>query len=1055
MPIYRPFITLFRRLLPGILEEGEAVVPRIKMGRPIPSAKPTTPPPPVAELPPVKQLIKPPQVQPSEVPEELVTRPQQAAPGKEWHSYLEEQNFIPAEILPEEGLVYRHLEFPEAKLTIKMGEPVNDKAFLDSKIAEALKDFYAVEPLPQLGAPLPELPKRLTPPSAARPLREMSMEELSQIPPMAELQQSSIKEIQKSLRQLAQASPEVISKYKEVYKKVPPEYFLRRELRRLGLLEEGPATKTAVKQALGELDPKIREQLGKMAGRASRTFAFQKTRDWNEQVIMPLKQLVDEYAREAPPRGMLPGFFSRILPARMVMEAHPVTAGIFRTVSDINSWAHSRLVQEKTTIRKVLDRLKVDPKKDLEVFTHYMNNRTVLTPEQLAAIPKHIQMAGDRIAASLARIGKDAKLGDPAIGFIKDYWPRTWVVARRNLENELAALNSQLEDAHLMQMLDPRARSALTERAKEIQEKIKRLTETGTKLDAVRGQALAKGGYYGHLSESRTLKQLMPDLNFYIPKYNNILHVMDDYIEGAYRKAFLDRALPVMRQGAHFLSIAGGKGTPSGADLTSLRNYFLEWANGIRGVSSFAEKSYIAQGISNLSGGKLSPYEARRAFEIGVEAVMAMQYLLKIGISWIRFPIVNLSQNTLTFALAGPKAYFAGLKDALKALARDNWAEARHAGVLVEDFRPLAEANLEGLAKLGSRVGDVIHYAKKLGFLPQMSENFNRAVAYHVGKRVAEMNPTLAKQLAPTANFGTRKGIYQVAREMVSRTQWEYTPIQMPIITRSPMGRLLWQFRSYSSFYIQYLNDLRKMGRYKELATALGMQAALVGTGLLPFNLWERIREHAMRHWGVDLPELRPIKAASEAFLPGRPLTLEQSFEPWNPPGTVEQLLGPTIGPMVGGMFAMSGSEEQRKKFLEKLPERISPPVARFLKGTLDPEARTEPSKLYPEGRPLGKRPLMEKLHLGASTEQIYNEIQNRMKDVQIALRKKAISPERAAKKMQELREKARKAGITPTMIAQMAKDAKARASVLYYREIGKERAKLLKERISPPVFSP
>jgi hypothetical protein len=1073
MPIFEPLIRLSRRTLPFLQEAGEAVVPRVKAGQaikpPIETAigraaqlgEEAAPPPP-------RQVIRgstlveapPPEAPAAELPEILPSKDQI------W-DYLSNKGFrIELGGTPEE-LVARHVGNSDFAFSLKPGDPVIQRRFLDTKIQEAAR--AAIEAAPQTPlSPLHEMPPTReaipepgrtlprAPVSAATETGEAKLRAAVQIPHYSELSERMPKraEMNARLAQLAKEDPAAYTKYKQMRRQVPPSVFFQQRAIDQGVLPPDPTTltKAEIRAKLKELSPGEIRLYARSAGRASRLHALEQAELFSDKVLSPLREMAKAGTVETV-KGRLPGAFNRVLASRHVMERHPITAAAHRAAVLLGRDHRRKVYVAKNQLHSILKRYRIDDRADLEPLSHYLSNYGDLDDIQRAAIPPNIRRAAEEIFKLNAKIYVDVKSVDPAVGYIRDYFPRMWVKREAvDLRERLKGLEEQLEEIQTMRISSPAHAEDLRRAASEIQSRINKLEAAGTKMDAIRLRELARGGSFGNLTERRVLKEVLPEESTLVPKHDSITGLLEDYIEGAYRKRYFDQLLPMVKDSL--------KNIPQTAELASLRNYTWDWINAQRGMLGVGERSYLAQSISNLSGGRISPEKARTAYETAIDGITTLQYLLKIGTSWIRFPLVNASQNILTYSLAGPRAYFNGVADALQALQKNSWREARYAGAITPEFTPLAEISFQEMLKRHGTMKGVFSVLERAGWAPKFSEDMNRAFAYHVGIRMAKEGHPLVKILGYGEGPLRGKNLMNFALDIVDRTQWAYNVEQMPLITRTPMGKLAFQFRSYSSFYLNYLNDLWKNKLYTELGTSLLLQAALTGAGVLPLGseLWEAIRNHAMTSWGVDLPRLRPIESLSRAIFRGPGISMEKSIEPWNPPGTVEQLFGPTLGPIIGGGMAAYRGGEDWQQWRERFPERLAPPLTRLLRpaaraiqGEPPMEARTDPSKKFPMGRKIGERSIPEMLYLGKTLEQWKHEIQTDMEHVYLAQKNRSMRGASIGRKLRELTETAKTVGMAPGMIKQMKQAARARATKEYYRDIGEERAERFKRALTPP----
>jgi len=459
----------------------------------------------------------------------------------------------------------------------------------------------------------------------------------------------------------------------------------------------------------------------------------------------------------------------------------------------------------------------------------------------------------------------------------------------------------------------------------ELKKSLDKYTNLDTSLNAVRFKQNPKGGYFGPLSEQRQTQQMWG----YRKDYKDVMH---EYVDGAVRKLFLDRYMPIANELV--------RAEPN----TALRQYAFDYVTAQRGALASKSRVFFNESLAQLFPNPESGY---RNIAKGVDFATRFQYLSKIGLSWFRFPFVNATQPLLTtYPMVGGKNLFlAYAKDILNPAV---WKEAKDVGVIFE--MQLRKGLVEALGRT-PKLGKI---QRALTFPASISEELNRVVSYAAGKRQA-------------FEMGLKgQDVIDHAIKLVNRTQFLYSKAGMPLImSKSPIGRLLFQFRTFTSNYINFLTQLWREGKHTEFAKALGSLGALSGTAALPFGLWEGTRKGLLRNAGIDIGEFNPIESLTERMGFSAPLNLGQSFEPFNIPSEATQMFGPSIGPILKLIFDWQRRPEEMKEHWQRFGESLGgPPMVRAVRGIVAPEVRTEPTQTYPKGRVIGARSLAETMYL-------------------------------------------------------------------------------------------
>jgi len=635
----------------------------------------------------------------------------------------------------------------------------------------------------------------------------------------------------------------------------------------------------------------------------------------------------------------------------------------------------------------------------LELPTHL---KRLPTAQELALYPTDIKQAVmEHLRDVHDPIWEIAKKADPKIGYIAGHFTHFPAKAIKNstemelkrVEKFLAEVADTPENAHI--------RAGFQVEKDALFRKLQKDAHIDDTMNALRYQRLPTGGYFGPLSEHRAA----PNLDY----LKNYREVEENYIEGAMRKIFLDRymkkAIPLVESEPN----------------TALRQYAFDYVTAQRGALASKRRIFLNESLSKLFPDSEGGY---RNIAGAVDWVTRFQYLTKIGLSWFRFPFVNATQPLLTtYPMVGGKNLLMGYHDAL--MNPQIWKEARDVGVIFE-------ANLrKGITEVLGRGTKLTAVERGLSWPAKISEELNRVVTYAAGKRQA-----LQMGLDPRKTV--EHGI-----NLVNRTQFLYHKSALPLImSQSPAGRLIFQFRTFTANYVNFLTQLIREKQWPQFAKAIGSLSVLAGTSALPFGAWEGVRKLLLRKAGVDIGDFNPIESGTEALGISPPVNFGASLEPFNIPNEVSQIFGPTAGPVIQFLIRLQQKPEEAGESFRMLYEGISPPVTRLLKGAFQREVRTKPTMTIPQGRVIGERGLTEMMFMRPPLEATRRKYIELMANAMVGNRPDLVK---------QFEEKARKMGIK--MGDEERRQAKARASRL--KGVEESGPPKLKELTPAPVRRP
>ena len=556
----------------------------------------------------------------------------------------------------------------------------------------------------------------------------------------------------------------------------------------------------------------------------------------------------------------------------------------------------------------------------------YYQKRLPTQAEVTSTPPELVQATIEHLRRVTDPIHKLAKEGRPELGYVPGYFTHFPVKNYRNfLDDEINRMSKVLGDVGKD---DPNFFN-YKNHINELKKTLAKVSHADDSLNALRFKQLPKGGRFGPLDEARVAKETWG----YRRDYQDLMH---DYIDGATRKIFLDRYMPVAKDLI--------KAEPNNA----LRQYAFDYVMAQRGALASKSRLYLNDALAQLFPNPESGYSN---IAKGVDVATRFQYMSKIGLSWFRFPFVNATQPLLTtYPMVGGKNFLlAYTKDITNPKI---WEEARKVGVVFE-------ASLrKGLVEALGRTPKLSWVERKLSWPAQISEEFNRVVTYAAGKRQAVEKGLKGDE------------IVKHAIGLVNRTQFLYQREALPLImSHSPAGRLLFQFRTFTMNYVNFLTQLVRNKQWPELGKALGALGTLSGTAAVPFGAWDMVRKGLLRNAGIDIGEINPAEFVTEKLGFSPPIDLGMSLEPFNIPWELSQVLGPSVGPVVKLFFDWQREPERGVEHLKRFGEQyFGPPAVRLGKGIIK-EARMEPTQTYPQGRVIGERPIVETLYLRPALE--------------------------------------------------------------------------------------
>lgn len=460
----------------------------------------------------------------------------------------------------------------------------------------------------------------------------------------------------------------------------------------------------------------------------------------------------------------------------------------------------------------------------------------------------------------------------------------------------------------------------------------------------------------------------------------DFLRVADTYIKGSFDSSFKDRLSLLHKDSAKmFLEEARNAPEYLQPKYQQLLDYFYKYEQSVTGK---VERQRNAQWKSFFEDHNIPGLKGleRPASQI-TDYILRSQYMLKLGTSVVRFPLMNLTEPLLkTLPAVGVVNFGKGLTKALT-LDKTNMRLAQQLGIYESVDRKVSETLMGNFSK----------FEKVIATSQRYSEKWNRWLTFNCA-------------LEEAGSMGLKgKEKLMAARRNTNTYMTGYEKYMLPISMQNPgLDKTMLQFRSWSSGYVNFLDQMRQRSP-KKFAQSLGALAVLAGTGAIPW--YNNIRSEALRV-GIDLPEVNIIHEISKKIAPNsRGIDISGSLDPFNLPQKTSWLLGPTWGAFAEAILPAEGK-------LERIAEGISPPMTRMVKYFADKKVFTDADK----ARYLGERDLIEGLFLSPTLESRRYEI---LSEMEAALQGKRYDI------LQNLREEAKKEGIQLDLVSPSGKSGK------------------------------
>ena len=346
----------------------------------------------------------------------------------------------------------------------------------------------------------------------------------------------------------------------------------------------------------------------------------------------------------------------------------------------------------------------------------------------------------------------------------------------------------------------------------------------------------------------------------------------------------------------------------------SMRKLLQSYTERVLGYPSVIDE-FVAQTLAmgiNFMGktvGYKTEYNAEDLNHMA-HTLINLTYMSTMGLR--PMPVLkNLTQSLNTVCELGPTWTMSGMVDFLF----KGWKEADEAGVLME-YAPELYREYEEENSF-DRLRDVM----LIGF--QTADKINRSVAYYAGLNKFDAfskifkNPQKLKKWLLSHHLDETKRIevmdavnkndmararHLFAEEIVAKTQYLYNKYDSPLITRTALGKMYFQFASWPENYFELLVDWY---RNKNYAAFLRAAIAAISLGC--------IAKQADKKW---------LKKFIYSMSPGAPLPLTQ----WK---LHRYAIPPSTGPLenllyiVGDLHALMNMQNEPEKFKKQIGKDV------------------------------------------------------------------------------------------------------------------------------------
>ena len=715
------------------------------------------------------------------------------------------------------------------------------------------------------------------------------------------------------------------------------------------------------------------------AGQSLYDMTIKSRRFWRDQLVKK-KALVTNITKSLSPeeREVLPTLIDYANE-----QVQPMANQIYKASGEISD------IMDKTLQQRVLD---------------------VIDSFRGKASDNVIKAAKEHVTKVARPIWTTAKRFDPDIGQQYGYFTHFPLESElRTLQNEVKMLTKQLlgTTGDVAEQLTKSIKNLNTQIAHLEKVRVSRIEGLNDTLAALRYKMLPNGKYFGPMNEARALHGRFG----YDTDYSN---VMNRYLEGAYRKIFLDRYMP------------RAKALVDRIEDPALRQYAYNHIMSQRGTLGTESRLFTSKALEELG---LSAHQD--AYTQGVNFATRLQYLTKIGLSWIRFPFVNLTQIGFTWAAVGEKAFAKGMAR-ISTHPHEIYRIARR-------FNVISESEIRGaLAEFESAIGKMKGAASVVEHIlispARWSEQTNRLNTLAIGLEWAKEQGI--------------KGLHnqiKVALKLIGDTQWIYHGEALPHILQKPTGKLIFQFRSFAANAVNFMTKALRNENYGTFARSLGLLTVLAGSSMLPFKLYDSVRRGVLRNTGRDIGEFSPLTLGTERLghmvgLENMGVELGSSFEWLNVPSRLSQLFGPTLAPIAEELPTLTRPEEIPERARRQL-ESFAPPVTRALQsGEVFSKA----------GRYIGRRRPLEKFFLQRPLESVRSEYITLMANA-MSYQIGAVTSEGKARgqaQVKRLLEEAQRKGLTMDKydLAEVKRQAREMTGV--YEEKGRRKEEATRRRL-------
>lgn len=565
-------------------------------------------------------------------------------------------------------------------------------------------------------------------------------------------------------------------------------------------------------------------------------------------------------------------------------------------------------------------------------------------PRANNAYDKTVVRAGREIREIMDDLYRLNKERDPSVLYLADHFPHRATIQERmrladELRWELEWLNLPLEDA---------LKTPESELPKQVAELMKGYRYLDELFDAIE-EARSIGGptkYMASLNEHR---------HGALTEWRWDFKVLEDYIRQATHKAYIDTLMPFAKKWYDLIppTIPGRVPNLIAANEAV---YVRRYLKAIRG-SLGAEAAQVwdncinqtTENILKITRAKPGSAAERKIIEAGefvrdnlTSFAMEVNFLIKLGLNFFRYPIVNTLSLLPTVAVYTSDRPMSFLRGVMSATGMRGLNELARSVKLATYYGRMRSAQ-EAMQEVQSRY--LRKAAKTVGGIARESEKIVRMItASTLDDYFKEMGLPLEKR---------------ALRIMYLIDLWQGSPSKATKGLAGAMGltRQAYQFSQPGWNWLSYFKQLCETD-WKKAALAGGVMAFFAGTRLVPDDLYDGAARLLVRY-GIVLPKTSGLEKVTKAVgIDRQGIDVGSSFNPINlplDPYDLRSYLGlpGTVMKIISGMSSADPVAGDREVVAAvRAMSALTKFADSFLTHTKHPEYQTYPGGKTPIAEP-------------------------------------------------------------------------------------------------------